>query len=142
MIVPDVNLLLYATVTAFPQHGRAHEWWTQAMATATPIGLATPTVFGFLRIVTNPRVLTPPMGFDMAAGHVREWLARPHVELIAPRSEHVEIALTLLRDVGTAGNLTTDAQLAAIAIEQGAEIRSHDADFGRFTGVSWSDPLA
>lgn len=86
----------------------------------------------------TPRAL---WGMDIPR-RVNRRLTEAHLDLLVPRPDHVEIALTLLREVGTAGNLTTDAQLAAIAIDRGAEIRSHDIDFGRFAGVSWADPLA
>ena len=141
MIVPDVNLLLYAVVSGFPQHLRARTWWEQSINGSTPIGLTHPAVFGFLRIVTSGRVLQTPLPVDAAVGYVQEWLAQPNVELLVPGSNHLSIALDLLREIGTAGNLTTDVQLAAYAVEHGAEMHSHDTDFARFPDLTWVNPL-
>lgn len=82
------------------------------------------------------------MGMDVAGDHVRQWLGRPNVRLVVPGPDHVEIALRLLDATGTAANLTTAAQLASLAIEQNAQVYSHDTDFGRFAGLNWVDPLA
>lgn len=112
------------------------------MNSATGIGLTGPAVFGFLRIATNPRVLSPPLSIEDATGHVADWLAQPNVEFLSPSPRHLEIACRLLGDVGTAGNLTTDLQLAAFAMEQDADLYSNDTDFGRFPDLRWVNPLA
>jgi hypothetical protein len=142
MIVPDVNLLLYAVVTGFPQHQAARAWFEAALNGSAPVGLTSPAIFGFLRLVTNARVLESPLPVDRATGHVREWLARPVVEFLGPGPRHLENAFGLLDGIGTAGNLTTDVQLAAYAIEVDGEVHSNDADFGRFPQVRWVNPLA
>lgn len=142
MIVPDVNLLLYAVITAFPQHKAAHTWWEEAINSSTEIGLAAPAVFGFIRIATNPRILNPPLTVEAATGHISAWLAQPNVSALSPGPRHPDIAFDLLRGVGTGGNLTTDAQLAALAIEHNAEMCSNDTDFARFPGLRWINPLA
>lgn len=141
MIVPDVNLLLYAVVSGFPQHRRAHAWWEETLNGPNRVGLAQPALFGFLRIVTNARILTAPLPVPDAVGHVRDWLAQPDVDLLVPGHRHITIALDLLEAVGTAGNLTTDVQLAAYAIEHDAEMCSNDTDFARFPDLKWVDPL-
>ncbi|MHB8450494.1 MAG: TA system VapC family ribonuclease toxin [Mycobacteriales bacterium] len=135
MILVAVNLLLYAVVTGFPQHAKARTWWESALNGATEVGLAAPAVFGFLRLATNPRVLTSPLAVADAVDYVRQWLARPHVHFLVPGPKHLEIALGLLQDLGTAGNLTTDVQLAALAIEHQAVVHSVDSDFARFPQV-------
>jgi len=142
VIVPDVNLLIYAEVEAFPEHRAAREWWQRAVNGAENVGIALPAMFGFIRIVTNPRVLDPPMTVDAALNRVAGWLDRPTVRVLVPGPRHVEIAFGLLRSFGTAANLTTDVQLAALAIESGATIHSNDIDFGRFPGLEWRNPLA
>lgn len=142
MIIPDVNLLLYVTIDAFPQHAAAKAWWETAVNSTELIGLADPAIFGFLRISTNPRVIRPPLPIMDATGLVDEWLAEPNVRWAEPGPRHLELAFALLRPIGTAGNLTTDAQLAAIAIENDATLCSSDADFARFDGIRWIDPLA
>jgi toxin-antitoxin system PIN domain toxin len=142
MIVPDVNLLLYAVINAFPQHKTARAWWEETINSPVEVGLAAPAVFGFIRIATNPRILNPPMTVEAATGYVSAWLAQPNVNILTPGPRHLEIAFELLRGVGTGGNLTTDAQLAALAVEHNAEMCSNDTDFARFPGLRWSNPLA
>jgi uncharacterized protein len=142
MIVPDVNLLLYAVIDGFPRHRAAREWFEGVLNGLDPVGLAGPAIFGFLRIATNPRVLTSPLPVEAAVGYVQGWLDRAHVEFLRPGPRHLELAFGLLAEIGTAGNLTTDVQLAAYALEHHAELCSSDTDFGRFPQVRWSDPLA
>lgn len=141
MIVVDVNLLLYAVVSGFPQHQAARAWWEGTLNSSTEIGLASPAIFGFLRISTSPRVLSTPLAVEEATGYVAEWLELPNVSVLAPGPRHLAIVFDLLREVGTAGNLTTDAQLAALAIEYRADMCSNDTDFGRFRGLRWINPL-
>lgn len=142
MIVPDVNLLLYALITAFPDHAAARRWWESTLNGSREVGLAAPAAFGFIRIATNPRVLTEPMSTDAAITEVERWLARPNVRVLTPGPRHLDIGFGLLRSIGTVGNLTTDAQLASFAIENQAELHSNDVDFGRFDGLRWINPLA
>jgi uncharacterized protein len=141
MIIVDVNLLLYAVISGFPQHDNARTWWEDVLNSATTVGLTSPAVFGFLRIATNPRVLESPLPIETAARYLREWLERPNVEFVTAGPRHLDIALDLLARAGTAGNLTTDAQLAAFAIECDADMYSNDNDFGRFPAVKWVNPL-
>jgi toxin-antitoxin system PIN domain toxin len=141
VIIPDVNLLLYAVISGFPQHPRAHAWWENALSSPVRLGLTQPALFGFLRIATNARILTSPLPVPHAVGYIRDWLAQPNADLLVPGTRHLAIALELLEDVGTAGNLTTDVQLAAYAIEQNAEMYSNDTDFARFPGLKWINPL-
>lgn len=140
MIIPDVNLLLYATVDSFPQHERARQWWEESVNEGV-VGLAPPVVFGFLRLTTSLRVLVTPMPAATATGHVREWVRLPNVQLLTPGPEHLSIACDLIDQIGTAGNLTTDVQIATYAIEQQADVCSNDSDFARFTGLRWTNPL-
>jgi uncharacterized protein len=142
VILPDVNLLLYAHVSAFPEHVRAAAWWEGLMNGRVDVGVAAPAVFGFIRLATNPRVFDPPLAVTDAVGRVEEWLARPQVHFIQPGPRHLEIAFALLRQVGVGANLTTDAQLAALAIEHQGEVHSNDADFGRFPRLRWRNPIA
>ena len=141
MIIPDVNLLLYATITGFPQHERARAWLEGAFNGTALVGLTPPALFGYLRIATSGRVLVSAMPVTDAVGRVRQWLAQPNVSFVVPGPRHLEIAFELLETVGTGANLTTDIQLAAHAIEQDADLYSNDTDFGRFPGLRWIDPL-
>lgn len=142
MIVPDVNLLLYAHVTAFSEHAAARRWWEDLMNGRRAVGVAAPALFGFVRLASNPRVLDRPLPVAEALAHVEEWLARPHVHFVQPGPRHLEIAFGLLRQAGAAANLTTDAQLAAVAIEHQGEVHSNDGDFGRFPQLRWVNPIA
>lgn len=142
MIVPDINLLLYAVVDSFPLHARARIWWEQSLSGRSDVALVPPVIFGFVRLATNPRVFDVPLSVDRATGYVDEWRARTRVRVLAPSVRHLDIAFGLLRSVGAAGNLTTDAQIAAYAIEHQAEVCSADTDFARFPGLRWKNPLA
>lgn len=141
MIVPDVNLLVYAYAPASPAKVPAEQWWQGLLNGTDQVGLASITVFGFIRLATNGRILQPPLTPDTAIAVVESWLQRPQVELIHPGPRHLETTLRLLREAGTAGDLTTDAQLAALAIEHNAEVHSADTDFARFSGLRWVNPL-
>jgi toxin-antitoxin system PIN domain toxin len=142
VIVPDVNLLIYAYAPGTRAHVPAQNWWHDLLNGSEPVGLTSLAIFGFIRMATNPRILRPPIGVDAAIAHVESWLARPPVEMLHPGPRHEELSFRLLRELGTAGELTTDAQLAALAIENNAELHSADTDFGRFSGLRWVNPLA
>ncbi len=142
MIVVDVNLLLYAVISGFKQHDVARSWWEETLNGPADVGLAGPAIFGFLRISTNPRIMTSPLPAEKAVGYAVSWLEQPNVSFLVPGPRHLDIAFDLLRDMGTAGNLTTDVQLAAFAIEHNADMCSNDNDFGRFPRLRWVNPLA
>jgi toxin-antitoxin system PIN domain toxin len=141
VIVPDVNLLVSAHLEGFALHARARRWWEDVLNGDKEIGIPEPTVFGFVRVVTRPGVLDRPLAVTDALARVEAWLGLPHVHFALPGPRHLEIAFGLLREVGAAGNLTTDVQLAAIAIEHQGEVHSNDADFGRFPRLRWVNPL-
>lgn len=141
MIIPDINLLLYAYDSGSPFHAKAVAWWQACLSGTEPVGLPQVVVFGFVRVGTNARVFQHPLTPAEAAGHVRAWLGQPAVRLLDSRPDHVERTLTLLEAIGTAGNLVTDAQIAAMAIEHEAVLHTADADFARFQGLHWLNPL-
>jgi uncharacterized protein len=141
MVVPDVNLLLYAHVSAFRQHRAAKKWWEALLAGRQDVGVASPALFGFVRLATNRKVLEPPMEVEGALERVESWFSRAQVRFLQPGPRHLEIAFRLLRSLGAAANLTTDVQLAALAIENQAELHSNDSDFARFPDLRWVDPL-
>ena len=142
MIVPDVNLLIFAHVAASEQNVQARTWWSAVLSGPEPVGICMPVLFGFARITTNRRIFREPMSVDQSLGWVESWLARPQVELLQPGKRTLQIAFDLLRAVGTGADLTTDVQIAAFAIENQAELHSADTDFGRFPGLRWVNPLA
>ena len=141
MIVPDVNLLLYAYDESSPFHEPAKAWCEVVMSGPSPLTLLPAVVFGFVRIATHPRVFKDPLSVSEAADHVRSWLAIRHVQLHEMLSEDVACALGLLEAAGTAGNLTSDAQIAAVALRLDAEVHTADLDFGRFPKVRFLNPL-
>jgi hypothetical protein len=142
VIVPDVNLLVYAYNSAATQHGRARAWWEACLSGQDGIGLSWLVVLGYLRLVTSRRVLVRPIDASLALTHVRSWLERPPVVILAPGGRHLDVLETLLRATGATSALITDVHLAALAIENQAELCSNDADFARFPGLRWRNPLA
>jgi hypothetical protein len=142
MIIPDINLLLYAEVDAYPQHRRARAWWEKTLNGEQLVGIPAVSLFGFLRLATNRRVFTEPLAIDDAIARVRAWLACSGARYLLAGPKHLDIAFNLLADLGTGGNLTSDVQLAAHAIEQQGELHSNDLDFGRFAGLRWVNPLS
>jgi toxin-antitoxin system PIN domain toxin len=141
VIVPDVNLLVYAYNADAPEHASARRWWEDALSAPRCVGLAWVAVLGFVRIMTSRSVVLEPMTPDEATGHVRSWLERPQVGLLVPGPRHLDVFGSLLHGSGGGGALATDAHLAALAIESQAELHSNDADFARFPGLRWRDPL-
>jgi toxin-antitoxin system PIN domain toxin len=141
MIIPDVNLLVYAHNESAPQHDRARQWWEDLMTRQQPIGLPWAVALGFVRLVTHSSVLMSPLSPLSALSRVRSWLEQPEVRIVEPGRRHLAIVEQLFRSTGVAGSLTTDTHLAALAIEHQADLCSNDADFGRFPGLRWVNPL-
>lgn len=142
MIVPDLNLLLYAVHKESPKHARAASWLEALLTGDEPVGLPWAVSLGFIRITTNPRVFPMPLSVEVALRLVDAWYDRRIVIAIDPGDQHWRVVRTLLTESGTAANLTSDAHLAAICIERGATLHTADADFGRFKGLRWINPLA
>jgi toxin-antitoxin system PIN domain toxin len=142
MKILDLNLLVYAVNRDSPKHPVARSWVETILAADEPIGFPWVVITGFLRISTSPRVFANSLTTDESIAIVDSWLAaRPSV-IVSPGPEHWRLLSNLLRTAGTAGNLTTDAHVAALAIENGAELCSTDTDFARFPGLRWMNPLA
>lgn len=141
MIIPDVNLLIYAYDGRSGFHERAREWWEASLSGNEVVGLAWVACLGFLRLITNARIFESPMPVRMATGIVQSWMARPQVQVVQTGSTHAGILFRLLNELGTAANLTADAHLAALAIEYQAILHTTDTDFARFSGLRWKNPL-
>jgi toxin-antitoxin system PIN domain toxin len=140
--LPDVNLLLYAVDESSARHEPARAWVEERLSGAETFALAWVVLLAFIRLTTSSRVFQSPLTASQALDLVDGWLAQPCATVVHPTSHHLSVLRQLLEPLGTAGNLTTDAHLAAIAIEHGAELCSTDADFSRFAGLRWSNPLA
>jgi toxin-antitoxin system PIN domain toxin len=138
----DVNLLLYAYDRSSAHHERARPWLEQCLSGVEAFGFAWATMLAFVRLVTSPRVFESPLRVEEALDAVEFWLAAPCATILHPGPRHAVLLRQLLEPVGTAGNLTTDAHLAALALEHDAELCSADADYSRFPGLRWSNPLA
>jgi len=141
MVIPDVNLLVYAHNQAAPLHERAIRWWEDLMTREQPVAVPWAVVFGFVRLVTHPAVLAEPLAPSAALERVETWFDRDHVQTLDPGPRHLRIAADLFGATGVGGNLTTDTHLAALAIEHQCELHSNDADFRRFPGLRWRNPL-
>lgn len=142
MVVPDLNLLLYAVHRESPQHARAAGWLERLLTGDEPVGLPWAVALGFVRLTTNSRVFPSALSVEAALELVDTWYGRRIVTMIGPGDGHWRIVRTLLTEAGAAGNLTSDAHLAALCIERGATLHTADADFGRFRGLRWVNPLA
>jgi uncharacterized protein len=141
MIVPDINLLIHAYNSESRVHAAARAWWEGLLNGTRPVGLSWVTMLGFIRVATHRAILARPLSPEIACGHVRVWLGRPCALVLHPGERHAEILFDLLAYLGTAGNLTTDAHLAALCIEHQAELHSTDVDFDRFPGLRWKNPV-
>jgi len=135
VVIVDANVLLYAVDSAGPHHERCRSWLDASLAGTEAVGFTWIALLAFIRIGTNPSILPNPMTADEATGQAEAWLGAPAAVTAQPTARHAGLLRGLLRDTGTAGNLTTDAHLAALAIEHGADIVSYDRDFARFPGV-------
>jgi len=141
MTLVDLNILLYAINPSSAHYGTVHPWWEAAMGSDEPVGLTWIVLSGFLRLATNSRVFPNPMSVESAVGRVARWLSHPNTRLVQETEGHWSIFRTLLEEAGTAGNLTTDAHLATLAISTGATLVSCDHDFTRFAGLRLLNPL-
>ncbi len=135
MILPDLNVLIFAYDEASSRHERSRLWLEAAINGDEPIALAWSVILGFLRLTTRPGALRIPLETEKAVEVVHYWLTFTSVSAIVPGERHWQILRSLLAATGVAGNLTNDAHLAALAIENGASVASFDYDFQRFPGV-------
>jgi hypothetical protein len=138
----DLNVLIYAVNRDSARHEPARRWLEGVLNGEESLAIPWVVLLGFLRLATSPRVVSRPLTAEQAIGVVDGWLALPVVTALHPGDEHWRLLRELLSASGTAGNLTTDAHLAALAIEYGCELVTTDTDFARFRGLRWSNPLA
>jgi toxin-antitoxin system PIN domain toxin len=142
VILIDVNILLYAVNAASAQHASAREWLDRQLTGSVPVGMPWLVLTGFLRLSTNPRVLSRPLPMSSAWQQVSAWISCEIAWIPQPTERHADVLANLLALPGVHGNLVTDAHLAALAIEHGLTLYSTDGDFARFPRLSWRDPLA
>lgn len=142
MILADANLLIYAYDAASPRHEGARAWLEEALLGGELVLLPWASILAFIRITTNPRAFTAPFSIEEASEVISEWLAHPRVRVVGPTERHWEILGRLLTSGQARGPLVSDAHLAALAIEHGAELQTTDRDFTRFPGLRFRNPLA
>lgn len=142
MSLVDANLLLYAYNSADPRSPRARPWWERQLSGTEPVHLCWQVISAFIRIGTNPRVFPRPMTLEQAVQRIDSWLGAPPVRVIAPTDAHWQIYSDLLLSANAVANLVSDAHLAALAVEHGIGLFTTDADFARFQGLRWENPLA
>jgi len=138
----DASLVIWAHHEQFTQHQSAKRWWATTLTSTPSVGIPWPTIVAFVRISTHPRALSRPLDVSTAYGVVEEWLTRTNVFLPVPTDRHAMLYGAMLRTGKAAGNHTTDAHLAALAVEWGLEVMSADRDFARYPGLRWHDPTS
>ena len=140
MILPDANVLLYAVNSSSDQHARALQALRRAFDDPRGVAFAWTSLLAFLRLSTRRGTFPRPLSVEDSLRVVERWLRHPGAQVAHPGERHAEVLGRLLRSAGVAGNLTTDAHLAALAIEHGGAVLTFDRDFARFEGVRWVMP--
>ncbi|HZC17812.1 MAG TPA: type II toxin-antitoxin system VapC family toxin [Caulobacteraceae bacterium] len=140
MILPDVNVLIYAFRQDLPQHATSRSWLEDVVAGDARYGLSPLTLSALVRITTNPRTFVTPSSVEEAFGFCDDLLNQPHCEVIEPGDRHWNILRRLCLETGTRGAAITDAWFAALAIESGCDWITFDRDFARFPGLNWRRP--
>lgn len=141
MILPDLNLLLYAYNPFAPHHVSARAWWQGVVNGEELIALPHEVTFGFVRIATNRRLGKAAVPLIEARTVVEGWLDLPQARVLVPSAGHFGRAMDLMKSAMATGALLSDAVLASYAIEHRARLCTNDADFSRFPGLDWHNPL-
>jgi uncharacterized protein len=139
--LPDLNVLIHAVDESSDLHTNAKAWLEETLSGTETVAMAWTVLLGFVRLSTRSAVFERPLTVEEAFDLVDGWMERPSVVVVNPTERHMTVLRRLLVPLGTAGNLTTDAHLAAMSIEHDAELCSTDADFSRFPDVRWTNPL-
>ena len=142
MILLDANILIYAVNADAPLNRKAKAWLESALSGQETVGFPWDVLLAFLRLTTRPGLFRQPLSVDKAFDLVASWLDRPSATVVQPGPRHLAVFRELLLPLGSRGNVASDAHLAAMAIENRAELCSSDTDFARFSGLKWRNPLA
>ena len=142
MILVDANLLIYAVNQDAPLNRKAKPWLESVLSGKESVGFSWSVLLAFLRLTTRPGLFRRPLPVDTAFDLVAFWLDQPPATIVHPGPRHLSVLKELLQPLGTGGNLTSDAHLAALAVEHGALLCSSDTDFARFAGLKWRNPLS
>ncbi len=141
MILVDANLLLYAAFREYPQHEAASAWLEDRMNGTQAVGLPWPSLLAFLRLAVNPRIHEFPPSLADAWRLVRQWLDCEPAFVPTPGPRHQEVLERLVLESCQQHRHIPDAHLAALAIEHGLILATHDRGFSRFEGLRWELPL-
>ena len=141
MILLDVNILIYAVNQDTPLHRKAKTWLEGALEGKETVGISWNVLLAFLRVTTRAGLFRNPLPISNAFDVIEAWLEQPSVVVVQAGPRHARILRDLLVAAGTGGNLTSDAHLAALALEHEAELCSSDGDFARFPHLRWQNPL-
>ena len=142
MLLPDVNVLIYAHFENIVAEQAEHAHWLTRLATGSePLALSALVLSGFVRIATNPWIFDPPSTFEYAFAFVSSLVGRPMARIVGPGPDHLEVFERICREAGATGKLVADAQRAAIAVAHGCTLVSTESDFNRFAEVRWRHPL-
>lgn len=141
MILVDANLLLYAEDSLSEHHEAACTWWDAQLSRPDRVGLCWPVLNAYIRIGTNPRLHQRPLTLKEATERVQSWFNQSCVRLVQPTDQHWMLFQQMLRSGNAVGNLVSDAHLAALAVEHNCVLYSTDADFSRFRGLKWRNPI-
>jgi toxin-antitoxin system PIN domain toxin len=142
MILPDVNVLIYAFRKDMPQHAACRRWLANVVEGDAPFGVSPAALGALVRITTNPRAYKTPSALEEAFGFCEDVLGQPHCRVVEPGERHWGIFKRLCVETDTRGARVTDAWFAALAIESGCEWVTFDRDFARFPGLRWQVPAA
>lgn len=142
MILPDINLLIYAHNQEAAQHAEAKAWLLGLLNGPIPVCFCWETINGFIRISTNARAMQRPLTLEQAFLIVRTWLDSPSAVLLEKTARHMDILFKVSTESDTRGARFSDAVLAALAIEHNATFATGDSDFDRFAGLAVIDPLS
>jgi len=142
LIVPDINLLIYAYNDGATQHVAARDWWEDLMRGKEAIGVAWAVSIGFIRLMSNDKVLKSTLTPSDAAKRATDWFRFPHVKPLNPGEQHLEYFHRNLATQGNGRNLVTDAHIAALAMEYDAVVHTNDSDFSRFPDLHWHNPIS
>jgi uncharacterized protein len=142
VILVDANLLLYAANHAAPEHEAARTWLDARLSGTARVALPWPSLLAFVRLATNPIVMSRPASMAAAWRQVEEWLAAEPVWIPNSTEQHADVMARFCTSPWMTSRLVPDAHLAALAVEHGLTLCSTDGDFARFPGLAWQNPLA
>lgn len=142
MIVVDANLLIYAYDLDSAHHKKSLSWLEELLSGVEAVGLPWQSVSAFLRVITNRRLPGTRVTLEQAVQVVDEWLQQPNVQVLVPADQHWSVLRQMILEGRASGPLVSDAEIAAITIEQGGVLHTTDRDFARFLGLRWKNPLS